>query len=126
MKDIDDIIREAISDDGDRQWFDELDEQSVHEMVVGSFHGKTRWLVMLVSIMTAIFAGIFLISAVKFFAAETDRQMMAWGVSAMFCCTTVAMLKIWYWMELQKNAVTREIKRFELQLARLTSRLGEK
>jgi hypothetical protein len=126
MKEIDQIIREAISDDEDRQWFDELDEQSVHEMVVDSFRGKSRWLVVLVYVMTGVFAGIFLFSAAKFFAADTDRQMMAWAVSAMFCCTTVAMLKIWYWMELQKNAVTREIKRFELQLARLTSRLGEK
>ena len=27
------------------------------------------------------------------------------------------MLKMWYWMELNKNALSRGIKRFELQLA---------
>ena len=126
MKDIDDIIREAIVDEDDRNLFDELDEQSVCDMVMDSFHGKSRWLVLMVYVMVAIFAGLFLFSAAKLFAAEGAREMIAWGVSAMFCCTTVAMLKIWYWMELHKNAVTREIKRFELQLARLNSRLGEK
>lgn len=126
MKDIDDIIREAIANEEDKRWFDELDEQSVQERVVDSFRGKSRWLVLLVYVCIAIFACLFLFSAAKFITADTERGMIAWGVSAMFCCTAVALMKIWYWMELNKNAVTREIKRFELQLARLTSRLGEK
>ena len=126
MKEIDDIIRAAIENDDDKRWFDELDEQHLHEQVVDSFRGKSRWLVVLVYVSTAVFAVLFLFSAAKFITADTERQMIAWGVSAMFCCTAVAMMKIWYWMELNKNAVTREIKRFELQLARLTSRLSEK
>ena len=126
MKEIDDIIRAAIENDDDKRWFDELDEQYIHEQVVDSFRGKSRWLVVLVYVSTAVFAVLFLFSAAKFITADTERQMIAWGVSAMFCCTAVAMMKIWYWMELNKNAVTREIKRFELQLARLTSRLNEK
>ena len=32
------------------------------------------------------------------------------------------MLKMWYWMELNKNALTRGIKRVELQLALLSNR----
>ncbi len=126
MKDIDDIIREAIADDDDKRWFDELDEQSIHEMVVDSFQGKSRWLVIGVYVSIAGFACMLVFSVAKFFAADSEREMIAWGVSSMFCCTAVAMMKIWYWMELNKNAVTREIKRFELQLARLTSRLGDK
>jgi hypothetical protein len=35
------------------------------------------------------------------------------------------MMKIWYWLELNKNAVTREIKRLELQVARLSARMRE-
>jgi len=35
------------------------------------------------------------------------------------------MMKTWYFMELNKNAVTREIKRLEWQIARLASRIKE-
>jgi hypothetical protein len=35
------------------------------------------------------------------------------------------MLKVMYWMELNKNAVTREIKRLELQIARLANRMKD-
>ncbi len=68
-----------------------------------------------------MFAGIF--SAVEFFRADTTQQMIAWATGFVFCSISVAMLKIWYWLQMMQNSMTREIKRFELQLARLTGRL---
>ena len=32
-------------------------------------------------------------------------------------------LKIWFWMEIQRNSVVREIKRLELQVANLSRQL---
>jgi hypothetical protein len=34
----------------------------------------------------------------------------------------VAMLKMYFWMEMNKNVTLREMKRLELQVARLASR----
>jgi hypothetical protein len=31
------------------------------------------------------------------------------------------MIKVWFWMEIQKNAIVREIKRVELQVANLAA-----
>ncbi len=42
-----------------------------------------------------------------------------------FCMGAISMMKIWYWMEMQRIGVTREIKRLELQVACLTQRLTE-
>ncbi|MEE8169622.1 MAG: DUF6768 family protein [Phycisphaerae bacterium] len=39
--------------------------------------------------------------------------------------SAVAMLKIWYWMEMQRIVVMREIKRVELQIARLAARIRD-
>ena len=125
MNEIDAIIREAMDNEDDRRWFDELDEQSLREMVLDSFKGKSRWLVYTVYLSVAVFAVLFVVSTIRFFSVASQREMLAWGLSAIFCSIAIAMLKIWYWIELNKNAVTREIKRFELQLARLTSRFGE-
>ena len=36
----------------------------------------------------------------------------------------VAMLKMYFWMEMNKNVTLREVKRLELQIARLVSREG--
>ena len=45
--------------------------------------------------------------------------MIAWSLGCMLSLGALAAMKIWYWMELQKNAITREIKRLEIHVARL-------
>ena len=55
--------------------------------------------------------------------ALVNRTWLAIGF--VFCINAVAMLKLWYFMEMNKNAVTREVKRLELQIARLAKRLSE-
>jgi hypothetical protein len=105
--------------------FEELDEQSIHEALVGVFVGKSRWLAALGFVMTLIFLAIAVFSAIRFFQVESTKELIAWATAFLFCVSSVAMLKIWYWLQMSQNAVTREIKRFELQLARLQSQLGK-
>ena len=50
MKDIDEAIRDALSEE-DAKWFDELDEHSMPELVVDSFRGKRRWFVAMVYVI---------------------------------------------------------------------------
>ena len=49
--------------------------------------------------------------------------MLLWGGGAAIGLTALAMVKMWFWMELEKNAIVREVKRLELQVARLVARL---
>ena len=49
--------------------------------------------------------------------------MLIWGASAAFCFAVVTTIKIWYWMEMTRNALLRDIKRVELQIAQLAQRL---
>jgi RNA polymerase sigma factor (sigma-70 family) len=61
--------------------------------------------------------------ALEFFRAPEVRGMLLWGAgTALFMTMTLAM-KVWYWMELNKHSVTREVKRLELQVAHLASEL---
>lgn len=41
----------------------------------------------------------------------------------LFAAMATAMLKMWYFMELNRNTHTRELKRVEIQLARLAERM---
>jgi uncharacterized membrane protein YciS (DUF1049 family) len=66
-----------------------------------------------------------MLAAIRFFNAETTRDIVVWALAVAVCLSAVWMMKIWYWLELNKNAVTREIKRLELQVARLSARMRE-
>ncbi len=119
MKDIDQQIRRALNAE-EAQQFDDYGELGLHEMVLQSFKGKSRWLVALAFSYLAIFMGLMIFMGYQFFVAATQRGMIGWAVGFVSCLLVTCMIKVWYWMELNKNAVTREVKRLELQVARLS------
>ena len=123
MKEIDRKIREALQTQ-DAELFDEIGgEPAVHEMVIDSFRGRLRWLVVLAAVWGAVILALALLCAVQFFRVDTVREMLAWATGCVLCVVYVMAMKVWYWMELNKNAVTREVKRLELEIARLAARL---
>jgi uncharacterized membrane protein YciS (DUF1049 family) len=50
--------------------------------------------------------------------------MIGWATGFVWCALFIMMVKIWYWLDLNRNAVTREIKRLELQVAQLSRRVA--
>ena len=123
--DIDKQIREALRQEDAELFEDHGGEQSMLEMVFESFHGRQRWLVFLVWFWTLVMFAGSIFCAVQFFRVDTTREMIAWAMGFIFGQVAVGMLKMWYFMELNKNALTREIKRVELQIARLSKRIKE-
>lgn len=86
--------------------------------------GRTWWINLFgVPIMLGM-VGLAVWSAVRFFAAADTRDMIMWAVLFLFSLQAVGLLKLWYWMALNRNAVTREVKRLELQVARLVEGVG--
>ncbi len=125
MRDIDKMIRDALGTQDAKLTESVRGEQGVFEMVVDSFRGKTGWLVTLVFVTIPAFVVVAVVAAVQFFQVETVNEMIAWACAFMFCWMAIGMMKVWYWMELNKNAVTREVKRLELQIARLAARIKD-
>ena len=125
MRDIDKMIRDALPTE-DVELFESLgEEQGIREMVVDSFRGKARWLVTVVFVTIPAFVLVAVVAAVQFFQVETVNEMIAWACAFMFCWIAIGMMKVWFWMELSKNTVIREVKRVELQIAQLTNRLNK-
>ena len=46
---------------------------------------------------------------------------LLWSAGALLTMLAVAMLKMYFWMEMNRNATLREVKRLELQVARLAA-----
>ncbi len=123
MNELDKKIRDALREE-DAEIFDDIGgEPSMLEMVFETFRGKHRWLVLLTMFWTLVFFVLGVLSAVQFFTREDPREMLLWAIGFIFCMSAVSMMKVWFWMELNKNAITREIKRLELQIARLAARI---
>lgn len=123
MNDLDKKIREALRKEDAELYKEFEDEPSVFEMLMETCRGRRRWLNMLGAIWTLVFVVLGILAAVKFFGAESTRDIVMWAAACILCMSAVSMLKIWYFLEFNKNALTREIKRLELQIARLAGRI---
>ena len=125
MNELDKTIQEALRKEDAELFADFGGEQSIFEMLMETFRGRHRWLVFLTMFWTIVFLVLGVLSVIRFFRADEMRDMLMWAGATAFFLSGVTMMKVWYWMELNKNAVTREIKRLELQIARLAGRIKD-
>src|SRR5262245_21305730 len=125
MKDLDKKIAEALQKEDAELFHDVGDEPSLSEMLIETFRGKRRWMNILGAIWTLVFVALGISSAIAFFQADATRDQIKWASACVLCALAVALLKIWYWMEMQRIVVIREIKRVELQIANLAARLRD-
>lgn len=125
MNELDRKIKEVLRQEDAEIFDDAIGEPSVFEMIFETFRGKHWWLTVLTFSWTLVFFVLAIVAAFKFFGTEDSRDMMLWALAFVFCMMAVSMLKMWFWMEINKNAITREIKRLELQIARLAGRIKD-
>ena len=125
MNELNKKIKEALREE-DAEMFEEFgSEPSIFEMLMETFRGRHRWLVFLTMFWTIVFLVLGVLSVIRFFRAEELRDLLMWAAASAFLLSGVSMMKVWFWMELNKNAITREIKRLELQIARLAGRIKD-
>jgi hypothetical protein len=125
MESIDERIRKALTSD-DRQFLDQLDiKSSLYGDVVATFRGHMRWLNVLGWVFGFVLFAVALYCGWQFFAQSEMRSMLAWGAGAMLCALGLGLIKLYFFMEIQKNTIIREIKRVELQVASLTAALRD-
>ncbi|WP_460218696.1 DUF6768 family protein [Psychroserpens sp. MEBiC05023] len=124
MEDIDQLIKETLSQE-EAKFYDELEEQSVLGMLGGLFTGKNKWIIILMNIMTLIFFGLFIYCVINFFDATEQKELLKWGLGSLVFLIGVSMLKVFAWMQMDKNAILREMKRLELQVSSLSGKISE-
>ena len=124
MEDIDKLIKETLSQE-EAKFYQDLEEQNLFQMVVGLFRGKNKWMIVLMNVVNLVFFALFVYCVVQFFGTEVTNELIMWGLGAFACLTVVGMLKLFVWMQMDKNALLREIKRLELQVSSLSLKLSE-
>ena len=122
MTKLDDAIRDALNEE-DAEFLARFEkEPHLFTQLFGMFGGSFAFLNVAFLIVFIPIAAIGAFAAWKFAVLEEVRAMLHWGAIMGFCLVIVAMIRLWFFMELQSRRIVREIKRLELQLARLTVR----
>lgn len=123
-EDIDQLIKETLSQE-EAKFYDELEEQNLFQMVLGLFSGKNKWMLILMNIVNLVFFALFIYCVIQFFNTEVTNELITWGLEAFTCLTVVGMLKLFAWMQMDKNALLRELKRLEIQVSSLSAKMSE-
>jgi hypothetical protein len=121
MEEIDDLIKETLTKE-EAVFYDSLDEQNLLEMVGGLFKTKQRWLIILMNIVQIISFGLFIYCAIQFFEVEETNKLIKWGAGGFMFIMMSTFMKLFSWMQMDKNAILREMKRLELQISSIANK----
>ena len=116
IEEIDKLIKETLSKE-EAKFYDGLEEQNILESVLGLFQGKNKWIMYLMNFMTLVFFGLFVYCTVQFFNTNLTNELIKWGIGSLVFLLGVSMLKIFAWMQMDKNTLLREMKRLELLIS---------
>jgi len=123
MEDIDKLIKDTLTQE-EAKFYEELEEQNVFQMLGGLFQGKNKWIMYVMNFMTLVFFAVFIFCVVQFFDTESTNELIKWSVGGVICLLAVSMLKMFAWMQMDKNALLRELKRLELQVSSLSGKIS--
>ena len=115
-EEIDEIIKETLTKE-EAKFYDELDEQDLFGKVGAVFKGKYGWLVVIMNVVSLLAFGFLIYCTVQFFNTSDTNDLIMWAAGGICCVLLVSLLKLFFWMQMDKNDILRELKRLELHIA---------
>ena len=123
MEEIDKLVKGTLTQE-EAKIYDALDEQGIFSMLFGLFKGKNAWINILLNVMILVFFVAFIYCGVQFFGADNTEDLVRWGLGSLIAILCISMLKLYAWMQMDKNAILREMKRLELQVMSLSRKIS--
>jgi hypothetical protein len=117
MRDIDEMIEEALSKE-ERELLGRIGEEpGFFALAFGLFSGRLGWVnILLMIVQGALFlAGLY--AAWMFFGASDTVSQLRWGLPSAVLLIVATMIKMAMWPNIQADRLMRELRRIELQLA---------
>lgn len=124
IEDIDQLIKDTLTEE-EAKFYDNLEEQSVFAMIAGLYKGKNVWFTIAMNIVNIVAFGLMIYCLIQTFDVENTNDLMLWIAGFFFCFITMSIIKIYAWMQIHRNATLREIKRLEIQISSLASKISE-
>lgn len=119
MSELDKRIEEALSAE-DRALLEQFGEQGIFGQLGSLFSGKMAWISIITFIVGLAMFVLVVYAAIQFVHSVDVPSMLKWGALAWVGGISLCMIKMWGWMRMESNRVIREVKRLELQIARMS------
>ena len=114
MNALDDDIRKVLANE--ESLYDLEREEGVFRQMAGIFRGKMRWMAIAVTIETVVFVVLIVLAAVEFFQTDETKWQIFYATSVLLLAMLLLLIKLWGWMQMNRYAIQREIKRLELRM----------
>ena len=112
---IDKLIREALTEE-EAIFYQTLEEKDLFGKLEAVYHGKMGWLSILITIIQILIFVVFIGFLVLFLQSDAVEEQIKWGAGGFLCMIAMTVLKLFIWMQMDKNDLLREIKKLELLL----------
>ncbi len=119
---IDELIKETLNQE-EAKFYDELEEQNLIGKLGEVYKGKMGWLAIIMNVVHLVIFGLLIYCIVQFFGTNETNELIKWASAGFLCMIVMGMLKLYIWMQMDKNDILREMKRLELQIATLFTKL---
>jgi uncharacterized membrane protein len=106
----DDILRRAMREELQR-------EPTLVAESLGVFAGRRRMWNAAAAVVVVAFFAFAVYCAVQLLATPDAAQRVLWAVGVLLGMLVVMSVKVYFWLQMVRNQVLREIKRLELRLA---------
>lgn len=113
---IDDLIKESLTKE-EAAFYEDLEERGLMGKMGEVFRGKLGWLAIIMNIVHVLVFVVFVYCVIAFMETNDVVLMLRWLALGFSCLIVMAMLKLYIWMQMNKNDILRELKRLELQMA---------
>ena len=115
---IDELIKETLSKE-EAAFYDDLEEQNLIGKIGEVYKGKLGWLAAIMNVVHLLMFMAFIYCIVRFFNTDSTNELIKWASAGFLSMFAMAMLKLFFWMQMDKNDILRELKRLELQISTL-------
>lgn len=86
-------------------------DQGLLSQLCAVFNGPLKGWTYFALVIGLLFTIAFFYSGWRFWVAESVNDHLHWGVATLLFALFVAMLKIWFWLQMAQAAIIRELKK---------------
>lgn len=123
MNDLDEKILETLKNEDKEVMESYGEELGLFGLIAESFRGKMKVPVIAVFVFMLVFGATLVYSAIHFFSVENIEEKLHWLAIGLTALIVFGLLRLWYWMELNRLSIMREVKRLELQISLLSKNI---
>jgi uncharacterized membrane protein len=123
-EEIDKLITDSLTKE-EAEFYNHFEEEGVFESWFGVYKGKHGWMAAVQSIFITISTVVAIYCGYRFFTVDTMIELFRYGAGMFIGIMFTAFLKLWLWMQIDKNSVLREMKRMEFQIAVLMEKISD-